>query len=570
MFAKRAWLLVFLMFGLLVASPNAQNPPRVVVWGSNENQQRDVPAGLTDVIAVAAGGSHSLALKSDGTVVAWGSGNGMEGFPEGLTGVIAISSHYAHNLALKSDGTVVAWGYNYYGECNVPAGLTDVKAISAGENFSLALKADGTVVGWGANMYNQIAVPAGLDGVKAIAAGAYHGLALRNDGTVVAWGRGRYDDEPATVPAFLTDASTANIKALAAGFTHSVGLREDGTVVEWLADVEWWNKDGLTGVTAISASTNYDRMALKEDGTVVAWGEGDSYGQRNVPADLTGATAIAIGWRHALAFGVLPPDTTPPTLTVPPDVTAEATGSTGTPVDIGQATATDNRDANPVVTNDAPTGGFPLGVTTVTWTATDASGNKATAVQLVTVKDTTPPTITAPPDVTAQQTGSGGTPVNLGLATATDIADPNPTITNNAPALFPVGITTVTWTATDHSGNSATATQKVTVVAPPPSAISASATPNTVWPPNKKMVPIVVTVTATSGPAPSTKIVGVTCNETIAASDVVITGLKTVSLRADRDGNGTGRVYTIKLQCTTPGSTCAATVDVKVPHDQGK
>jgi len=129
----------------------------------------------------------------------------------------------------------------------------------------------------------------------------------------------------------------------------------------------------------------------------------------------------------------------------------------------------DDLDPNPTVTSNAPAF-FPLGTTAVAWTATDASGNKATATQNVTVVDTTPPTfLTVPADVTVTQTSPNGTPVNIGLATATDIVDASPTITNNAPALFLVGITTVTWTATDHSGNAATATQKVTVVANTPS-----------------------------------------------------------------------------------------------------
>jgi hypothetical protein len=59
----------------------------------------------------------------------------------------------------------------------------------------------------------------------------------------------------------------------------------------------------------------------------------------------------------------------------------------------------------------------------------------------------------------------------------------------------------------------------------------------------------------------------VACNETIAASDVKITGLLTVNLRADRNGNGSGRVYTINVSY---GSRSTATVQVKVPHDQGK
>ncbi|MEI6500696.1 MAG: hypothetical protein WCP21_06670 [Armatimonadota bacterium] len=82
-----------------------------------------------------------------------------------------------------------------------------------------------------------------------------------------------------------------------------------------------------------------------------------------------------------------------------------------------------------------------------------------------------------------------------------------------------------------------------------------------------------VTVSATDlcDAAPTAKIVGVTCNEAIAASDVQITGALTLSLRADRNGNGSGRVCTIKMSCTdASGNQSTATVAVTVPHDQGK
>ena len=155
-------------------------------------------------------------------------------------------------------------------------------------------------------------------------------------------------------------------------------------------------------------------------------------------------------------------DTTPPVVTAPPDILAEPTGQL-TPVDLGTPTVTD-ADPNPTVTNDAPES-FPIGITTVTWTATDSAENEATATQTVTVRDMTPPVVTAPADVTAEATGALTT-VEIGTATATDNFDPNPTVTNDAPASFPPGATVVTWTATDSAENGATAVQTVTVQYP--------------------------------------------------------------------------------------------------------
>ena len=128
---------------------------------------------------------------------------------------------------------------------------------------------------------------------------------------------------------------------------------------------------------------------------------------------------------------------------------------------MGAPTVSDDVDPSPVVTNDAPAT-YPLGDTNVTWTAEDASLNSATAVQVVSVVDTTDPVLTIPADVTEEATGAE-TAVVIGSATATDIVDANPVITNDAPATFPVGSTDVIWTAEDATENSASATQVVTV-----------------------------------------------------------------------------------------------------------
>jgi hypothetical protein len=96
------------------------------------------------VTAVAAGLAQSLALKGDGTVVAWccaGDDFGQCGVPSGLSGVTAVAAGLAHSLALKGDGTVVAWGCaaENYGQCSVPSDLSGATAVAAGFYQSLAL-----------------------------------------------------------------------------------------------------------------------------------------------------------------------------------------------------------------------------------------------------------------------------------------------------------------------------------------------------------------------------------------------------------------------------------------------
>ena len=149
-------------------------------------------------------------------------------------------------------------------------------------------------------------------------------------------------------------------------------------------------------------------------------------------------------------------DTTPPVLgPVPSDRTRTACG----PVDLGpQPTATDDCAGVPTVENDAPTS-FPAGPTKVTWTAKDAAGNTAKGTQWVTINDTTPPSFTTVPGAVTISKCVGWT---IGQPTATDSC--GVTITSDAPVKFPLGTTTVTWTATDGAGNKKTATQKVTAV----------------------------------------------------------------------------------------------------------
>jgi hypothetical protein len=180
---------------------------------------------------------------------------------------------------------------------------------------------------------------------------------------------------------------------------------------------------------------------------------------------------------------VIPPNANPGQLGLtPPDaITNEATGPT-TIVSLGNAMASGGTP--PItITNDAPAGGFPLGATSVTWTAVDANAASVSGTQVVTITDTTAPSITAPADVAANQDAAGGnTMVDLGLSTFSDIADPNPMVSNNAPANgFAVGTTTVVWTATDVSGNSASDTQQITIndssfTVTPPAPVTAEAT----------------------------------------------------------------------------------------------
>ena len=153
------------------------------------------------------------------------------------------------------------------------------------------------------------------------------------------------------------------------------------------------------------------------------------------------------------------PDTTKPIISTPPDLVIEATGSL-TSVDLGEAIAMDESGIQLII-NNSPTL-FPLGSSTIIWTSIDNNGNSAYATQQVDVVDTTPPTISLIPDITMESVVPYDNIVELQAPIADDIFD-IVSVTNDAPEFFSLGETTVTWTATDVGGNTASIEQKVTV-----------------------------------------------------------------------------------------------------------
>ncbi len=264
----------------------------IIGWGDESG-----PAGVSGVVAVTAGWSHSLALQSDGTVVGWGdNSSGQATPPTGLSGVVAISAGFSHSLALESNGTVVGWGDNTYGESSPPSGLSGVETIAAGEWYSLALESNGTVVGWG---YTASLPPPGLSNIVAIAAGNWHGLGLRSDGTIIGWGDNYYNES-------VAPAGLSNVVAISAGDYYSLALRSDGTVVVWGfdGDSETNLPAGLGGVVGIAAG-GLHALALKSNGTVVGWGY-NSVGQIDTPAGLSGVGTVSAGGYDSFALVVVP------------------------------------------------------------------------------------------------------------------------------------------------------------------------------------------------------------------------------------------------------------------------
>lgn len=236
----------------------------VAAVGDNDDGQRDV-SGWRDIVAVSAGQYHTVGLESDGTVVAVGDdGQGRCDISDWVD-IAAVSAGSSHTVGLKMDGTVVAVGLNAHGQCDVDD-WTDIVAVSAKSTHTVGLKSDGTVVVAGNDSSGKCNVDDWAD-IVAVSAGYNHTVGLKSDGTVVAVGDNRQDQ---------CDVSDwTDIVAISAGGKHTVGLKSDGTVVavgyngEGQCDVDDW-----TDIVAVSAGYEHT-VGLKSDGTVVAVGEND-------------------------------------------------------------------------------------------------------------------------------------------------------------------------------------------------------------------------------------------------------------------------------------------------------
>lgn len=259
---------------------------RVRAWGQLSPGFERPPIDLTDLVSVAAGSSAWIGLRRTGEL--W---NNIWSAPTGTNNVVRIAAHGGSYMAVKSNGTVVAWGDAESGHTWVPAGLTNVVEIAFGGRYGTALKSDGTIVGWG---LGWIAPPVTLKNAIAIAAGSEHMLALRADGTIVGWGRNT--EGQITIPAGLNDVS-----AIAATGNTSLAIRRDGTVVAWgenYADL----LNFPTGLIAGGIAAQYRHaLALTRDGRVVGWGAA-WWGESTVPANLDRVLAVSTGVTCSIAL----------------------------------------------------------------------------------------------------------------------------------------------------------------------------------------------------------------------------------------------------------------------------
>ncbi|MEW6556881.1 MAG: hypothetical protein AB1349_05935 [Elusimicrobiota bacterium] len=263
---------------------------------------------------------------------------------------LKVSGGGYHTIAIKSDGTLWAWGYNGYGELGL--GYTTQRttptqvgtasnwsSVSCGVFHTIAIKTDGTLWAWGDNEYGQLGLGDTTDrwtptqvgtasNWSSVSGGEYHTIAIKTDGTLWAWGYNNYgqlglgDTTNRTTP--IQVGTLTNWSSVSCGDYHTIAIKTDGTLWTW-----GWNYSGQLGLgdttnrttpTQVGTASNwssvsggeYHTIAIKTDGTLWAWG-GNGNGQlglgdttdRNTPTPvgtLTNWSSVSCGWDHTIAI----------------------------------------------------------------------------------------------------------------------------------------------------------------------------------------------------------------------------------------------------------------------------
>ncbi len=325
----------------------------------------------------------------------------------------------------------------------------------------------------------------------------------------------------------------------------------------------------------------------------------------NVPGPCDGSRIITRTWSLVDNCGnpavnqvqtITVSDNTPPTFTKPPNIIiykdANCNYNASTTITGDVTDEADNCDNTLNATyTDAAAPGSCDGETilTRTWTLTDDCGNSTVKIQTITIKDNTPPTFTDPADITIYKDNNCNHDASVGVTG--DVTDEDDNCDNSLNAVFTdvsvpgscIGevIITRTWTLMDDCGNNAIPKNQIITVKDTtrPVISDVSANPSILWPPNHKMVLVTINYTVQDNCSPVEAIINsisAISNEPENGTgdgdtgpDIIVIDNHHVWLRAERAGNGTGRIYTVTITSTDDcGNTATTTVNVYVPHDK--
>ena len=339
----------------------------------------------------------------------------------------------------------------------------------------------------------------------------------------------------------------------------------------------------VTSTSGAGAIVNY-AAATSTDATsgVASVSCSPAAGQFPIGTTTVNCTAVDnAGHETHGSFTVNVTDSTPPVIT--PNVAGTLGNNGWYRSDIAVSFSVTDPESGIASSNGCDAASVTTDTAGITFTCTATNGAGLSSTQAVTVKrDTTAPSLTTSPNITAGATTLTGGPVSYAAATATDATSLVLSVGCVPPSgsFFLNGTTTVNCTATDNAGNTTTGAFTVTVndIIPP---VISSTTPSasSMWPPDHRMVPITIAVAATDNiGTPVCSVSGVTSNEPQnglgdgdTPNDWLLTGGLTLQLRAERAGGGNGRVYTVSVRCVDNfGNATTSSTTVSVPKSQSK
>lgn len=322
------------------------------------------PVDLTCFVQIAAGATHSMGIKADGTLWAWGANEaGQLGIGNQTNQSIPkqvgtannwqnVSAGLQHTVAIKTNGTLWAWGSNANGRLGngvtsavattqpVQIGTaTNWKSVEAGEGHTIALKTNGTLWGWGFNAVGSVgdgsttdrSVPVQIGTGTTwqnIYTGAYHSFAMKTDGTLWAWGLNAYGqlgDGTTVSKSSPVQIAITGIVSFAAGGFHAVAVKTNGTLWAWgnneagqvgnntIVDKSTPAQIGTSTTWTIAGAGDQHSMAVTANGVLYSWGLNSS-GQLGigsttnklvptyVNSNFDGWTAMAGGYDHTIAM----------------------------------------------------------------------------------------------------------------------------------------------------------------------------------------------------------------------------------------------------------------------------
>jgi len=345
--------------------PGSESPSYFVyVLKYGENEVITPPPALNiarEATTIAAGSYHSMVIKTDGSLWAWGD------YAHGKLGIdyassfhlnpvqvktacdwAAISASSDHTIALKEDGSLWAWGYNEHGQLgdgtniarNVPVRIgegNDWKFITTGYTYSLAIKIDGSLWAWGANADGQLGdgtttnrfVPTrvGAEYNWVSVSASSHTVAIDTDGSLWAWGNNQFGNlgDGTTIDRHTpVRIGSDNWVAVAVGVSHTVAVKQDNSLWAWGNNGNAQLGQGFSSPShqstpiRVGSDNNWDSVsagllhivALKTDGSLWAWGS-NQFGQLgngttiqyNAPTRIGSDNwaAVSAGWFYTAA-----------------------------------------------------------------------------------------------------------------------------------------------------------------------------------------------------------------------------------------------------------------------------